>query len=382
MNTLSTFKKITGAILIGFCFSGSVLAQQQSQGLALGQLKPNPVAAPLPQPPLPYPSITWPYGLPQTGAGTIPTIDQNAALYLPYLPWIGQNLAILADYAGFSYKVQMDQINGNSSPYKIEDTVAANKLLTKTKEQNIKAAADQTTSQIQKQLVVGANQSNPEFAKLALIPGTDKLTPDVSDQQFNVESLLSVTGYSNDANSTNNADIDHLIMFLTHLTQAYPPIQFNPDPTKLGNELNREDVKQYLVTLRTLTAMQSVALSNFNYLAKERAIIPGLGKQIGMPEENASQLQVEKYLIDKRLNDPNWYGSMNNASHGAISRETLFIMAEMQRQLFELRMLNERLLATMTTMQMSMTELTNSRVKVQADNINTALKKDQQAASP
>jgi hypothetical protein len=63
---------------------------------------------------------------------------------------------------------------------------------------------------------------------------------------------------------------------------------------------------------------------------------------------------------------------MNTASPTALQRETVFILAEMQRQLYELRMLNERMLATLSTMQMTMLQLGTSQLTVQAQNIEQA----------
>jgi hypothetical protein len=82
---------------------------------------------------------------------------------------------------------------------------------------------------------------------------------------------------------------------------------------------------------------------------------------------------VEQYLINNRLNNPDWYASMNTAPPAAVQREILYVLAETQRQLFELRMVNERMLATMSTMQMALTQMSRSNLQVTADQVKSNL---------
>jgi len=379
MKSLS-LKKVSAAILFSLVASSSAFANTATP-------LPKDAGAKMQRPAPIYPGATWNYALPAISANTLPTLDKNTQQYLPYLPWIGQNIALLVNYADFFYQLQQADINGATGPYNSIATATSNTLISQTREKNMGEASRQTSAELANQLTFDPLKA--ASLKLAQIPGTDSVAPCTgagcptapSNEQFNADSIFGSLGYT-DGQATN---INSLIHFLANLTQPLPDPGLSTNSATRKSQLQRADVQNYLLMIRTLVSLQSMALSNFNFLAEERKIIAGLGEKANMklppdspggdpkPVKDASQLQLEQYLINNRLNNPNWYASMNTASPAAVQREMLYVLAETQRQLFELRMVNERMLATMSTMQMALTQMSRSNIQVSADRVKGSL---------
>jgi len=352
-----------------------------------------------------YPNTSWPFTAPKNFTTATPTIDAYSAYYLPYLPWIATNMAALVNYSDFFYQLAKNN-NGNGSnvPYDFNGTTSANNWLSKTQADNMSASAASTQKNLQR--LLSFDPANfVYFAKLALLPGTDTdlpctgtKCPTPSDNSaFNADTIFGVTSYpATQDGKTPSAQADNignLILFLSNITQPLPDPGLSTDPETRKNELSNSQVQAYLMQVRTLAALRSMALSNFNFLAQERAVVPKLGSDAGMivipkspdecskkptPVADASQLQLDKYMLDRRLNNPCWYANMNAASPAALQRETLFVLVELQRQLFETQMLHERVLATLSTMQMAMTQMGSGNLSIQATNVQNCLKNPKQ----
>lgn len=131
------------------------------------------------------------------------------------------------------------------------------------------------------------------------------------------------------------------------------------DMSKLTEEQRKlvavKDIgKEYTVILRAMLATRSVAADNLLTIYTRRLPIEGLGEKMGMPgKKDASAAEVENYLATRRTGSPDWYKSITKASSNTIARETLFVLTEIQQQLYGLRQDNERILATLSTMQLS-----------------------------
>lgn len=135
-------------------------------------------------------------------------------------------------------------------------------------------------------------------------------------------------------------------------------------------ELRDSDkVKRYLAELRSYVAAQSVGINNFYYLYAQRIIQEGLGKTLNVHKPSTvnatgaitagevipdvSPLQAEEYLANRRVRDPAWYKDMESTTSPlTIARETLYVLAEMRWELFKTRLENQRLLATLSTVQL------------------------------
>lgn len=357
-----------------------------------------------------YPNTVWPFTPPALLAKAIPTVDANSAFYLPYLPWMASNMAALVNYSDFFYQLAKNN-NGNGStiPYDSTGTASANNLLIQTQASNMTASASQTQENLQKFLSFDPTNIGNYFSGLPFVTGTDSAAPCTgnscpslpNDSAFNADSIFGVTGYpavqqDGTTPTPQSQAINNLILFLTNTLQSAPDPGLSADPATRQAQLKNATVQNYLLQLRAASAIRSMALSNFNYLAKERAIIPGLGTNAGMvvipsagqcgktPKSiaDASQLQVDKYLIDRRSNNPCWYASVNSASPLAIQRETLYVMTEIQRQLYENQMLQERILSTLSTMQVAMTANTNNVFTLQANNVQSCLKNPSTCGQP
>jgi hypothetical protein len=356
-----------------------------------------------------YPNTSWPFAVPKNSTTATPTIDAYSAYYLPYLPWIATNMAALVNYSDFFYQLAKNN-NGNGSniPYDFSGTTSGNNWLSKTQENNMTASASSTQKNLQRLLSFDP-VNYTFFSKLALLPGTDtdlpctgSKCPTPSDNStFNADAIFGVTNYpatqknqdGSSGPSPQSDSISNLILFLSNITQPLPDPGLSSDPAARKTELANSSVQAYLMQVRTLAALRSMALSNFNFLAQERAVIPKLGTDAGMivipksPDEcgkkttpiaDASQLQLDKYMLDRRLNNPCWYANMNTASPAALQRETLFVLVELQRQLYETQMLHERVLATLSTMQMAMTQMGSGNLSIQANNVRNCLKDPKQ----
>lgn len=145
-----------------------------------------------------------------------------------------------------------------------------------------------------------------------------------------------------------------------------PPIY---SQTQISQFRSSTKVQNYLTALRSYTAAQSVSLSNLYHLYAERVIQEGLGKTLNVhkystvdeagkvvPGEvipDVSPLQAEEYLAKRRVYDPGWYKEMESTtSPFTLARETLYVLAEIRLELFKNRMETERLLATLSSMQL------------------------------
>jgi hypothetical protein len=144
--------------------------------------------------------------------------------------------------------------------------------------------------------------------------------------------------------------------------------------------LNKPNVVNYLVALRTYVAELSVGLSNLYHIYEERLPIDdatALGKQLaaaGTPA-NPSELkaltlptsvaQVQQYLATRRVADGQWYAQMLQATPIELQRQMLFLLAEMQAQQFRTNMELERLNATLSVMELQ--NAANAKTQVEQD---------------
>lgn len=308
-----------------------------------------------------YPQPSGP-GIP---AGTAqPTVDLSSRAYLP---WIGQNVGLLVNYADFFYQLQKGDATGGTTPYMAPTTALANGQLVTTAIDTSKNATDLTLKNVQYILAFG-DESSMKSATYATMPGTDIQPAIIDDFAFNADNILGTLGYDE-----NNAKaVDGLIMFLSGGAKPLGGLTFSSDADTRKKQLAGSDVQDYLLQSRMTAAGQSVVFSNLNYLAQERQIIKGLGSKAGMttlPTDgskkevpDASQLQLEQFLVDRRVGNSSWYTSMNTASSITVQRETLFVLAEISKQMFQQKILMERMLAEQIAMQGQSAQLNRTKL--------------------
>lgn len=207
------------------------------------------------------------------------------------------------------------------------------------------------------------------------------------DKALSLDTLLSPMAYP--GFDFKNLNKNPSYNFIRLASGFYDPVglnivkQFNTlNDTQKKEMQTSTDYQKYQATLRAYIATQSVGVSNLYQMMAERIPQPGLGKEVGMPNANASALQVQQYLATRRSQNKDWYQQMAKASPVTIQREALFTMAEIRQQLFTLQLQNERLLATLSIMalqgqQMSKAslQLLGQKVQTQIDNakgVNTS----------
>jgi hypothetical protein len=273
------------------------------------------------------------------------------------------------------------------------------------------------SDQIQKDLQDDANTQNDLTSKvvasdsiysndptvLALVPEYKNqlpargLTPpkaaDLQDNYFNFGSLIQPTVYEPNTDQGTAAQ-----MFITYLTKSYNKpsdvIKFDSFQQKLAESqdatdkislymqlLNDKNYRNYQLSARSSTAARSVAINNFEKIIAERTPIKDLGTKAGLkdkdgkPIADASPLQVESYLANRRVDNPAWYAHVSAASPANVQRETLIVLAEIEAQNFQAHMDRERMLATLSAQSALGSAMSAQMLASQAQNLNQDIDK-------
>lgn len=124
--------------------------------------------------------------------------------------------------------------------------------------------------------------------------------------------------------------------------------------------LDKVNFARFVNLYRGYAASESIALSNLEYLFAQRyrdttdhlGYKAGLTKDPNSKDADASPLKVDHYLATKRLN-PQWYANMETSTPIQVQRETLYVLAEMRYELYQMRRDNERIIAALTALQLN-----------------------------
>lgn len=142
------------------------------------------------------------------------------------------------------------------------------------------------------------------------------------------------------------------------------------DRVKIVGALNK-----YNIMLRSYAALASVGTSNLYWmLAKRLPIVGSDGSSSkgpnGSPLTQASQ---EMYMATKRLlpqgdngQPSKWMTQINQATPLEVQRQTAVLLAEMNYQLYLNRVAQERMLATMSTLQLQLLNTMKEQIKYTA----------------
>lgn len=160
----------------------------------------------------------------------------------------------------------------------------------------------------------------------------------------------------------------NFIQFVSGTIQPLPVLPIglpSPKQDDLQSYVQKPAVQNYLIAAHAFTALESVGLSNFNFLYGERLIQPGLGSQANLKTipsstngssssiSDASLLQIQEYMANRRVYNPAWYSQiMSSSSYIALMKEITFILAEIEYELFQNRLIAERQLAAISAMQL------------------------------
>ncbi len=174
----------------------------------------------------------------------------------------------------------------------------------------------------------------------------------INDQSFNFENLILPNLYS-------NTEKDNAFNFVAFAAKTYEPF---PVTQATWNRALEDPVFStspafidYKMGVRSYIAAQSFAVSNLYRMISERTKQPEITKlNLKDDQDNLieSPLQYQEYLATQRVNNPKWYQTMNTASANTLSREMVSILAEIQRSLFRMEKTNERILATLSIMEL------------------------------
>lgn len=238
--------------------------------------------------------------------------------------------------------------------------------------------------------------ADPETLSLQTftVPGSDfKIPKDISifnRQQintsanpnniaFNINSLIGPVAYR--AYQTNNELINQGQLadtFIRLVTEADNPIKTldlkNLNSIQYSRLAAEPKFLDYLLDMRRYIATRSIGINNFYHLYAKRQPRKDLAAKAGLPTDtpgypNASPLQVEDYLAKKRIMNPNWYASIEAASPTTVLREMLYVMAEMRFELYQQRMQNELVLATLSALQLQSTSTEKADILKKRDEV-------------
>ncbi|NNM59795.1 MAG: hypothetical protein HKM04_08270 [Legionellales bacterium] len=158
-------------------------------------------------------------------------------------------------------------------------------------------------------------------------------------------SLLSSTKFTNTSNNNEQAKAAVFIQFLQNAGNLLTPI----DASSLS-QADPGTVASYLDTLANFNAGQSVGLNALLNLYSERVPLSQLNGE--------SPLSYDEKQVLKRM-QPVWTASVTKMTIVDVARETLYTQAEMNYQMFQLRMQLEQLNATLAAMQLQQQQVSD-----------------------
>jgi hypothetical protein len=133
--------------------------------------------------------------------------------------------------------------------------------------------------------------------------------------------------------------------------------------------------RQYRVALRSMIAARSLAMDNLIRSYSKRLPVDGLGEAAGIPnQENASPAELEHFIATRRATNPEWFASISQASEAAIARESLYVLVEIQQLLYGMRQDNERILATLSVMELNNLEQQKESLTAKEEAVKRTLK--------
>lgn len=190
-------------------------------------------------------------------------------------------------------------------------------------------------------------------------------------QNFDLTSLLGPIQYDYTPNASSYSQTPgpqqtaamNFITFAGNLANPPPTIDFSSlSQSKFKAAMQDKDVIAYLLALRSYAAQESVGLGNLYHLYAERVPVNTQSlkssgqynaiKGAGLYPE-ASPLMVDNYMATRRFTDPAWNTTMQQlATPAELMRQSNYLLQELLYQSYENRLLNERILATLSVMEL------------------------------
>ena len=173
---------------------------------------------------------------------------------------------------------------------------------------------------------------------------------DAGNANMNFDSLLAPQTYT-------NGNLDTALNYVSYASRLDQPLM---DPamgwTKLDDQQKKDLIEseagqQYRVALRSLIANRSVALDNLFQIISDRVPQKSLANSIPGGTK-VSPYALEQYMATRRTNSVKWYSEMQSAAPATVAREQLLVLTEIEKLLFQLHQDNQRVLATLSMMQL------------------------------
>jgi hypothetical protein len=303
-------------------------------------------------------------------------------LNFPYLQSMTNYLYLIANYVQFFYIQYLQDISG-PGPYGEAWTVSTNSAILNAQTATSTAEQTATSQMITNALNMTGTNANTAMSAAMAIPGTD-ITGQASTNNsvFNFDTLFAPAQYTN----AQAQAVQSTLLFLTGQTRPLVIPTLSTNAATLAGQLAQGPVQTFFIGLRNYLTGISAAMSNLNYLVAERTTQPGLGKSAGytqlptptdpttiQPIVDASPLQIEQFNVQRRIDNQTWITQMNTADAMTMQRESLFILAEISAQLFQLHMDSERIMATMSATQVGASAISKTYLNSESQQVQTAL---------
>ena len=156
-------------------------------------------------------------------------------------------------------------------------------------------------------------------------------------------------------NATQQKQAQKYIQFAANL--ATPVKQLDTSkltPAQMLKLQTKPSYKTYEVAVRSILAARSVALANLYKAYAERTPLTIDANGTSTSQSNnppISVLSQREMLATQRITSPDWYKNMATQPVTVIDRESLYIQAEMRYEMYQMHKDMERLLVTMSMLQ-------------------------------
>jgi len=209
-------------------------------------------------------------------------------------------------------------------------------------------------------------QVTPPISPFGMAPRTAQFTP-ASTANFDLNSLINPSIYTD-----NGQAADNFIRFASGMATPISVLALNKnnDPDGITSKAG---YPLYMATLRSYAAMQAIGVGNLYHIYAERmplnqsgndpALIDpalrglGYGAIAQLPANSptfpsASEIEIDQHSATRRLSDPSWRAGVQSATPMVLMREQLYLMAEIRYEMYKNRLELERLLATISAIQL------------------------------
>ncbi len=210
--------------------------------------------------------------------------------------------------------------------------------------------------------LIGGDTWDPALASSSGDAASYQADQSCGNNIMSFESLVSPLTYrttqmSCDASSpsrTNRNQANYALNYLQLISDGIDPISNltpatafttgTPSADNIKALINDKSMvyQNFMNLRRSWLAAWSAAYDNLFYLYTQHSIpVDANGNQIG----NDSPIEISTRIATRRTSDPQWYSDIHGAASPVLQRETVFILAEIQRDINEMRRENQRLLA-------------------------------------